>query len=65
MTTPMDRLRELELTPDLPRDELWAVIAAAVTEVNDRLTTLEHEATEWRTRVAEIDRRLGRPVQPG
>ena len=37
MTTPMERLRELELTPDLPRDELWEVISGAVLEVQERL----------------------------
>lgn len=39
--TPMDRLRELELTPDLPRPQLWKVIAAAVQEVQDRFDALD------------------------
>jgi hypothetical protein len=39
--TPMDRLRELELAPDLPRDQLREVIAAAVHEIQERLDHLE------------------------
>lgn len=45
--TPMDRLRDIGLTPDIPRDELRVVIAEAVQEVQDRLNKLEAERREW------------------
>lgn len=43
----MDRLRDIGLTPDIPRDELRVVIAEAVQEVQDRLNKLEAERREW------------------
>lgn len=49
--TPMDRLRDIGLTPDVPRDELRLLIAEAVQEVQDRLDTLEAEQRAWRLRL--------------
>lgn len=45
--TPMDRLRDVGLTPDMPRDELRALIAEAVQEVQDRLEKLEEDHQAW------------------
>lgn len=45
--TPMDRLRDVGLTPDLPRDELRMIVAAAVQEVQERLDELEADRRTW------------------
>lgn len=42
--TPLDRLRRLALVdPDVPPAELREAIAAAVTNISDRLTALEEQ----------------------
>lgn len=57
MTTPMDRLRDVGLTPDLPRDELRLLIAEAVQEVQERLAKLEADQRAWRRRNTPRPRR--------
>lgn len=51
--TPMDRLRDIGLLPpDTPREDLRAIVAEAVQEVQDRLQKLEDDrgAQQRRTR---------------
>lgn len=45
--TPMDRLRDVGLLPDLPRVELRQLVADAVQEVQDRLNALEQDRADW------------------
>lgn len=45
--TPMDRLRDVGLTPELPREELRLIVAEAVQEVQERLDELEAERRAW------------------
>lgn len=55
--TPMDRLRDIGLLPDLPRDELRQLVADAVQEVQARLEKLETERRAWRRRTTPRRRR--------
>lgn len=48
--TPMDRLRQVGLLPDVPRDELREIVTAAVQEVQERLDKLEADQRAWRRR---------------
>lgn len=48
--TPMDRLRDVGLTPELPRDELRTLVAEAIQEVQDRLDKLEADTKAWHRR---------------
>lgn len=48
--TPMDRLRDVGLTPDMPRDELRQIVADAVHEVQERLDKLEADRRTWTIR---------------
>lgn len=48
--TPMDRLRDIGLTPDVTREELRTVVASAVQEVQERLDKLEADERAWRRR---------------
>lgn len=41
--TPMDRLRDVGLLPEMPREELRQIVADAVQEVQDRLEKLEED----------------------
>lgn len=54
--TPMDRLRDIGLLPDVDRDVLREIVAAAVQEVQERLDALETARTQHRRR-----RPRGRP----
>lgn len=45
--TPMDRLRDIGLLPDLPREELREIVTAAVQEVQERLSKLEEDHQTW------------------
>ena len=49
--TPMDRLRDIGLLPDVPRDELREIVTDAVQEVQDRLEKLEQDRRVWLRRV--------------
>ena len=55
--TPAERLQRLALVdPDVPPAELREAIAAAVTDVSDRLTALEEQRDE---------EHRANPIQPG
>lgn len=43
---PVERLRRLALTPDVPREELWEAIAESVSNINERLAELEAAAAK-------------------
>lgn len=59
--TPAERLRRLALIQaDVQRLELWDAIAAAVTDISERLAVLEAQAADRATWTAS-----GGPVQPG
>ena len=59
--TPAERLRRLALIEDLPREDLWAAIAAAVLEINERVAVVEAGAAADRRLMASIDNRLRWP----
>lgn len=46
----MDRLRDIGLLPEVPRDELRQIVADAVQEVQERLEKLETERRAWNRR---------------
>lgn len=48
--TPMDRLRDVGLTPELSREQLRVLVAEAVHEVQERLDKLEADTKAWHRR---------------
>jgi len=52
---PVERLRRLSLTPDVPREELWRAIAESLININERLAELEASAAKRARRDAVID----------
>jgi len=54
---PVERLRRLSLTPDVPREDLWRAIAESLINVNERLAELEASAARRTRSEAALDPR--------